>query len=100
MISYLISLPRAELMKFSDKNKSLADELEHAKRVILNQDEKGKRSYYNHENQKKNIEFELKKALDEIEELREKGVQYDDLKKQMRKLEVEKEILEEKVELL
>ena len=69
-------------------------ELQHAREVVTNQDDNKKRAYYNYENQKKNIELELKTALDEIEQLRTKGLAHDDLVKQVKQLEIENEILE------
>lgn len=54
----------------------------------------------NYDNNKKGLEVELKKAYDEIRELRGEGLAYEQLKREHAKLKDEKEVLLHKVKLL
>lgn len=54
----------------------------------------------NYDNNKKTLEVELKKAYDEIRDLRSEGLHYEQLKREHAKLNDEKEVLLHKVKLL
>lgn len=51
----------------------------------------------NYENNRKGLEIELRKSLEELDKYREKVIRYDDLEREFRKLEQEKYLLEEKM---
>ena len=59
----------------------MAFELQNARDIVINGSDNKKRAYYAHENQRKTLEAELKAALEEIDEIRAKGLMHDDLKK-------------------
>ena len=98
---------RDEMRMSNEKQKQFLMELEHYQRVgvrltqlLSERDDDYKRYNINYDNQKKGIEQELKKAYDEIREMRGQAIAYEQLVKQHAKLQDEKDILLHKIKLL
>ncbi|KRX01429.1 hypothetical protein PPERSA_01332 [Pseudocohnilembus persalinus] len=88
---------REELKQTVDKQHHILSELEHANRLLYNKDDDYKRHQLNYENARKALEVELSKANEEIDILREKGNNYDELNRRFKQMEQEKFLLEEKM---
>jgi hypothetical protein len=69
-------------------------------KLLADKDDDYKRYNLNYDNNKKGLEHELKKAYEEIRELRAEGLAFEQLKREHAKLYDEKEILVHKVKLL
>ena len=91
---------RLQLENSTDKCRELIVQLEMAKNTLMSKDEGKQRAYYCYENQRQNLQLELTKVYEENESLRQKGLQFADLQKQLQKLETENEVLEDEVSLL
>lgn len=68
--------------------------------LLADKDDDYKRYNTNYDNQKKGLEIELKKAYDEIRDMRSQVLQFESLSREYSKLKDEKEILQNKVRLL
>lgn len=68
--------------------------------MLADKDDDYKRYNTNYDNQKKGLEIELKKAYDEIRDMRSQVLQFEALSREYSKLKDEKEILQNKVRLL
>jgi len=70
----------------------LITELEHYQKLLTDKDDDYKRFNTNYDSQKKGLEHELKKAYEEVRHLRAEGMEFEDLKKQFRKMADERDI--------
>lgn len=67
---------------------------------MAEKDDDYKRYNLNYDNNKKGLEVELKKAYEEIRELRAEGLAYEQLRREYSKLQDEREVLVHKIKLL
>lgn len=68
----------------------MLNELEHGQKMIGDREEDYKRYKLNYENARKSLEMELTKMNEEVVLLREKGMRFDELNREFRRLEQEK----------